>query len=345
MAENDLKCNECQKKCRSLKHLRKHKRILHGPQEFCEKCNKNFPVQLFIRHLDTVHPDDADLKATFISKKRIPSIKKKGRAYKSLKVSHSFVINKDGLFLDKTDRVFRSSIVTWNNFCELSYHEHQKPPTEDLFLDFLKKMKEAGKTTDAVLEYNRGLHRVYQYLYGVEFKSSKVTEYIEMVRKIDPDANIRNKGRWAKTYKKRDRSANIEKEPKHSFVINKDGLFLDKTDRIFKSSIATWNDFCELSYHEHQNPPTEDLFLDFLKKKKEMGRTTDRIMEYNRCLQRVYQYLYDVEFESSKVSQYIETMRTIDPDRNTVNKGKYKNDPGVCPHCGGVSEFSVLFFI
>ena len=36
-----------------------------------------------------------------------------------------------------------------------------------------------------VLEYHRGVHRVYQYLYGVEFESSKVNEYIEMLRKME----------------------------------------------------------------------------------------------------------------------------------------------------------------
>merc|ERR1711962_1814597 len=93
-----------------------------------------------------------------------------------------------------------------------------------------------------------------------------------------------------------------------------------------------WNNFCKLVYHEHDKPPTEDQLLEYLKKKKESGRRTDSILEYNRSFGRVYHYLYGVEFKSTKVEEYIEMVRTVEPDSN--QKSKLQHDPGICPHCG-----------
>ena len=61
-----LQCDECDKKCKTVLQLKKHKDYhkyyLNGPQIFCEKCNKNIPEKLFGRHVHTVHPDDPEMK-------------------------------------------------------------------------------------------------------------------------------------------------------------------------------------------------------------------------------------------------------------------------------------------
>ena len=57
----DLECDECGKQCKNLKHFNNHKRYhksLSGPQEWCEKCERNIPEKFFPSHCITVHPDD-----------------------------------------------------------------------------------------------------------------------------------------------------------------------------------------------------------------------------------------------------------------------------------------------
>ena len=44
-----------------------------------------------------------------------------------------------------------------------------------------------------------------------------------------------------------------------------------------KSSISVlkryWNDFCRRSYINQENPPTEELYAEYFRKKKEAGET------------------------------------------------------------------------
>ena len=60
-SKGEFRCDECGKQCKTEKHLLNHKNYhryyLNGEQEFCEKCNRNIPIKLFPRHLQTVHPD------------------------------------------------------------------------------------------------------------------------------------------------------------------------------------------------------------------------------------------------------------------------------------------------
>ena len=48
-----------------------------------------------------------------------------------------------------------------------------------------------------------------------------------------------------------------------------------------------WQNFCNLSYHDHQNPPSEDTFLDYFEKKKEAGKSRKVMTESYRCLCKV----------------------------------------------------------
>jgi hypothetical protein len=57
----------------------------------------------------------------------------------------------------------------------------------------------------------------------------------------------------------------------HLFNIYKDGIFENMTESAFKSEKTRWSQFCKEIYHDHTKPPTEDMFLDFFKKKKEKG--------------------------------------------------------------------------
>ena len=111
----------------------------------------------------------------------------------------------------------------------------------------------------------------------------------------------------------------------------KDGVFEPLTESGFITAKRTWERFCKLSYHNHQNPPTEEMFLDYFKKKKEDGIKSDNMFQQFRYLRKVYLYLFSHEFESTKVEEY---MKMVSDGSDN------QSDPGICPHCGEVSLLS-----
>ena len=114
----------------------------------------------------------------------------------------------------------------------------------------------------------------------------------------------------------------------------KDGVFEPLTESGFITAKRTWERFCKLSYHNHQNPPTEEMFLDYFKKKKEDGIKSDNMFQQFRYLRKVYLYLFSHEFESTKVEEY---MKMVSDGSDN------QSDPGICPHCGEVSLLSIIY--
>ena len=63
VSEKSLECDECGKICKNQKHFTNHKRYhksLNGPQEYCEKCDRNIPEKFFPSHCLSVHPGEYD---------------------------------------------------------------------------------------------------------------------------------------------------------------------------------------------------------------------------------------------------------------------------------------------
>ena len=116
---------------------------------------------------------------------------------------------------------------------------------------------------------------------------------------------------------------NVHSVPKSAFNILKEGIFLSVSEDTYQKSKRIWQQFCEMSFHDRKNPPTEDMFFDFLKKRNEVGISSNYMEDSYRCLCRVYLYLYGEEFESSKVQEYV----AIESSKN-----------GICPYCGEVSK-------
>jgi hypothetical protein len=102
----------------------------------------------------------------------------------------------------------------------------------------------------------------------------------------------------------------------------KEGIFLTVSEDTYQKSKRIWQQFCEMSYHDHQNPPSEEMFFDFLKKRNEVGISSNYMEDSYRCLCRVYLYLYGEEFDSSKVQEYV----SVESSKN-----------GICPYCDEVS--------
>ena len=122
------------------------------------------------------------------------------------------------------------------------------------------------------------------------------------------------------------------------FKIIKEGIFLSNSDKYFVEIKRHWQNFCNISYQDHENPPAETIFLDFFKKKLAVGKSAKLMVETYRCLCKVYLYLYGQEFDSSKVMEFIKI------NGEKTEKVESNKDPGICPHCGEVSfVFSITF--
>ena len=134
-------------------------------------------------------------------------------------------------------------------------------------------------------------------------------------------------GVYFQEIKKRVVRGRFSKKPKSSFNIVKEGVFEPLTESGFVTAKRTWERFCKLSYHNHQNPPTEEMFLDYFKKKKEDGIKSDNMFQQFRYLRKVYLYLFSHEFESTNVEEY---MKMVSDGSDN------QSDPGICPHYGEV---------
>ena len=141
MVEKPYKCDQCHSSHISKNSLHKHKSVTHSEkkrlEELCKQCNRNIPKRLFNRHMEKVHNV----------------------------TRYTFNIVKEGIFLSNTDRYFKEIKKRWQNFCNISYHDHQNPPTEEIFLDYFQKKKEAGKSRKVMTESYRCLCKVNKHYY------------------------------------------------------------------------------------------------------------------------------------------------------------------------------------
>ena len=87
--------------------------------------------------------------------------------------------------------------------------------------------------------------------------------------------NLNNKN--IKKVHKNSSKENDNKGKSSSFVEDQDIWNLDFFGKMNERQLETykynWGSFCKLSYHNQQNPPTEEMYVNFIEKKKETGRT------------------------------------------------------------------------
>ena len=106
--------------------------------------------------------------------------------------------------------------------------------------------------------------------YESEEHSDKVNSSKRVSRK-----NLNNKN--IKKVHKHNSKENYNKGKSSSFVEDQDIWNLDFFSKMNERQLETykynWGSFCKLSYHNQQNPPTEEMYVDFIQKKKEAGRT------------------------------------------------------------------------
>ena len=151
----DFQCEKCGKECKTEEKYNNHKQfhkyyLDNVEQKYCNRCCTYFPKRLFQRHLERVH-----------------------HAKKS-----AFNIINEGIFESVTENTFMRTKRVWENFCKVSYDNHKKQPTEKMFLEYLQLKKETGSSPAFVADSYRCLCRVFLYLFGQEFESILVEEYV-----------------------------------------------------------------------------------------------------------------------------------------------------------------------
>ena len=95
-----------------------------------------------------------------------------------------------------------------------------------------------------------------------------------------------------------------------------------------------WERFCSSSYQDQQKSPTEEMYVDFFKKKKEAGRTDKALWTIYLALKKVAYHCH-----GQKLQNYTKVKELLTYADKERPQGKKTDDPGVCPHCGDVSTF------
>ena len=137
------------------------------------------------------------------------------------------------------------------------------------------------------------------------------------------------------------------------FIENKEmwntEFFRTKNKRVLENYKYDWASFCKLSYNDQQNPPTEDMYIDFIEKKRESGRTEKAIYCIFLRLRKTAFHVYGqklLKFERLKriIPNHSEVVGKPKCDANGVRIPKPGNridDSGICPHCGEVSTILI----
>ena len=106
-------------------------------------------------------------------------------------------------------------------------------------------------------------------------KSEEIGDILNFSKRLSRK-NLNNKN-IKKAHKNNISKENDNKGKSSSFVEDQDIWNLEFFGKMNERQLETykynWGSFCKLSYHNQQNPPTEEMYVDFIKKKKEAGRT------------------------------------------------------------------------
>ena len=169
--------------------------LSHEIEVFCQECNVKVLKTNFWRHLRTkVHKEntgdhekaksdtDTNYESAECSDKVISSkkVSRKNLNNKNIKKVHkhnskenynkgkssSFVEDQNiwnlDFFSKMNERQLETYKYNWGSFCKLSYHNQQNPPTEEMYVDFIEKKKEAGRTDKGRLT-SKGVYNSVRY--------------------------------------------------------------------------------------------------------------------------------------------------------------------------------------
>ena len=108
-------------------------------------------------------------------------------------------------------------------------------------------------------------------------------------------------------------------------------FFKNKTLKQLDHYKYNWGNFCQLSYHDQQNPPTEEMYVDFIKKKKEEGRKDRTIYQIYMNLKRVAINVFGQKIQDfEKLAELIPDHKTafdVQSNNDSIDKSDLDFDP------------------
>lgn len=132
---------------------------------FCEVCKIKLLKACLWKHLRTKrHRKQAGSDAEeYQSDVEIENKKRSGDYIENKEMWNVEVFR--NLFL-KNPRSIEGYKYEWASFCKLSYYDQQNPPTEEMYIDFIQKKKESGKTDKAIYLIYLRLKKIALHVYG-----------------------------------------------------------------------------------------------------------------------------------------------------------------------------------
>ena len=158
-----LICRECFLK---VDQLREHSASVHEGRKFpCSDCKWTFKERKTLRrHIGRAHEKKLCIKSEDSSNNVLES---KLGVPKTKDIWNMTFFKNLAL---KSPRAFRCHKSDWANFCKLSYHDHQNPPTEETYIDFIKKIKGSWAADKTIYNIYLRLRKIALHVYGQELQ-------------------------------------------------------------------------------------------------------------------------------------------------------------------------------
>ena len=119
-----------------------------------------------------------------------------------------------------------------------------------------------------------------------------------------------------------------EKEKKPSSDIWEMDFFKSRKKSSIVGLKRYWNDFCRRSYINQENPPTEELYSEYFRERKEAGETDKEMWNIYLNLRKLAFHAFNQKLRDyPTVKQYL-----VYADRERLPSNR--KAPGICPHCG-----------
>ena len=244
--------------------------------------------------------------------------------------------------------VFRSKEETFFQAHALQNHKESKsffecPTDETGFLDIENDVKEEILETEPDIDLN------------LELKDDPDLDELD----IKPDINDHGSSNVITNIKKEiyfglDEAKSVRKKKKKMGVkVEKteiqengdsdepfwtEGAFAKMSENSLTNYKRYWHNFCNISCHNSDSQaPTEEIYAHYIRIEKEAGRTDKALWVIYLALKKVAFHLYGQKLQTfAKVKSLL---TYADKERR---QGKKKDDPGVCPHCGEVSNTNYI---
>ena len=331
--EKSFQCNICGLRTSTNQKLIRHVEGVHeGKKHDCKYCDKTYTQkEKLVSHMKLhtgkglIDCNSCDFKAE--NNQKMKQHKKTGcqKSYheKNRKVSKSDIEEKVGHHQfwkdDFFSRMKEYQLINykryWYNFCLKSGHNQQNTPTEEIFVEFFNKEKDSGCSDKAQWRKYLFLKRIVFHLYGLKLQKFTNLRAIEFFK-------TKEKGDCRST--KVSKSDIEEKVGHHQFW--KDDFFSRMKEYQLMNYKRYWYNFCMKSGHNPQrdgseNTPTEEIFVEFFNKEKDLGCSDKAQWRKYLFLKRIVFHLYGLKLQKFTKLRAIALFKT---KLRKKEKQKYK---------------------